>query len=297
MHKNLLIVTAAAVVGLATFAVLPAQEPSPEIQFKTGKTKEVIGASVRPVNGNTVAGAPYSAEAVTETTQSLGDGNQIANSSSVKLYRDSQGRERREENEPFQRVFIYDPVTSTNLTINPEARTVEKSVGVTGMRGVTTLMFGRGARGVGVPQGAMAIPDGRLGTITVSGRMISGSATPAAVSEDLGSKSIEGVYANGSRTTITIPAGQIGNRESIKVVDEIWYSPDLQMNVMTRHSDPRSGEVVYRLRNISRAEPDAALFQAASRLQGEGIANAWIHYVQGRHQRSDELLECGTIGV
>ncbi len=262
MHKNLLIVTAAAVVGLATFAVLPAQEPSPEIQFKTGKTKEVIGASVRPVNGNTVAGAPYSAEAVTETTQSLGDGNQIANSSSVKLYRDSQGRERREENEPFQRVFIYDPVTSTNLTINPEARTVEKSVGVTGMRGVTTLMFGRGARGVGVPQGAMAIPDGRLGTITVSGRMISGSATPAAVSEDLSSKSIEGVYANGSRSTITIPAGQIGNRESIQVVDEIWYSPDLQMNVMTRHSDPRSGEVVYRLRNISRTEPDAALFQA-----------------------------------
>src|SRR5579863_6841047 len=97
MHNNLLIVAAAAGVGLATFAVLPAQEPSPEIQFKTGKSKEVNGASVRPVNGNTVAGAPYSAEEVTETTQALGDGNQIANSSSVKLYRDSQGRERREE--------------------------------------------------------------------------------------------------------------------------------------------------------------------------------------------------------
>jgi len=261
MHKNLLIVTGAAVVGLATFAVLPAQEPSPEIQIKTAKSKEA-GGFVRLVNGNPVTGAPYSAEAVTETTQALGDGNQIANSSSVKLYRDSQGRERREESEPIQRVFIYDPVAGTNLTINPQARTVEKALGGSGGRGVTSVPLARGARGVGIPQGTISIPDGRLGTISVSGRMISGSATPAVVPEDLGSKTIEGVYANGSRTTLTIPAGQIGNRADIAVVDEVWYSPDLQMNVMTRHSDPRSGEVVYRLRNISRAEPDAALFQA-----------------------------------
>lgn len=256
MHKNLLIVTGAAVVGLATFAVLPAQEPSPEIQVKTGKL-------IRPVNGNTVTGAPYSAEAVTETTQALGDGNQIANHSSVKLYRDSQGRERREESGPFQRVFISDPVANTSLTIDPEARTVEKSAGVVGARAAVGAVGAVGARGRsgGIPQGTIAIPDGRLGTITVSGMMITGAATPYIVPEDLGSKSIEGVYANGSRTTTTIPAGQIGNREPIKVVDEIWYSPDLQMNVMTRHSDPRSGEVVYRLRNISRAEPDAALFQ------------------------------------
>ncbi len=255
MRKNLLIVTGAAVVGLATFAVLPAQEPSPEVQFKTNKL-------VRPVNGNTVTGAPYSAEAVTETTQSLGDGNQIANSSSMKLYRDSQGRERREETEPFQRVFIYDPVANTNLTINPELRIVEKSAGLAPARAVARGAVGGRGRSGGIPQGTIAIPDGRLGTITVSGMMISGSATPTIVPEDLGSKTIEGVYATGSRTTSTIPAGQIGNRAPIQVVDEVWYSPDLQMDVMTRHSDPRSGEVVYRLRNVSRAEPDPTLFQA-----------------------------------
>jgi hypothetical protein len=255
MHNNLLIVAAAAGVGLATFAVLPAQEPSPEIQFRTNKL-------IRAVNGNTITGAPYSAEAVTETTQSLGDGNQIAKSSSVKVYRDSQGRERREENEPFQRVFVYDPVAGTNLSIDPQARTVERSAGGALGRGVAGIALARGARGNGIPQGTITVPDGRLGTITVTGRMISGSATPAPLSEDLGSKSIEGVYAKGSRNTVTIPAGQIGNREPIQVVDEIWYSPDLQMNVTTRHSDPRSGEVVYQLRNVSRAEPDAALFQA-----------------------------------
>ena len=60
---------------------------------------------------------------------------------------------------------------------------------------------------------------------------------------------------------MTIPAGQIGNQRDILVVDEVWYSPDLQMNVLTKHSDPRAGETVYRLINISRSEPDPALFQ------------------------------------
>jgi hypothetical protein len=263
MHQNLLIVTAAAAVGLATFAVLPAQEPNREVQFKSYE-KSAKGVILQAVNGNTVTGAPYSAQAVTETTQVLGDGNEIAHGSSVKLYRDSQGRERREENEPFKRVFIYDPVSNTNLTIDPEARTAEKSAGGGFGRGGARLAnpVAGGGRNGGIPQGVISIPDGRLGTITVTGRMISGASTPAPVAEDLGSKSVEGVYAKGSRTTVTIPAGQIGNRSPIEVVDEVWYSPDLQMNVMTRHSDPRSGEVVYRLTNVSRAEPDVTLFQA-----------------------------------
>ncbi len=262
MHQNFLIVTAASVVGLATFAVLPAQEPTREIQFKT--FEKGVKGSVQAVNGNTVTGAPYSAEAVTETTQVLGDGNQIAHSSSVKLYRDSQGRERREESEPFQRVFIYDPVSNTSLSIDPQGRTAEKSAGVGFGRGgarLATAVAG-GGRSAGIPQGTISIPDGRLGTITVTGRMISGASTPAPVAEDLGSKSVEGVYAMGSRTTVTIPAGQVGNRQPIDVVDEVWYSPDLQMNVMTRHSDPRTGDIVYRLTKVSRAEPDATLFQA-----------------------------------
>jgi hypothetical protein len=262
MHQNLLIVTAAAVVGLATFAVLPAQEPNREVQFKTFE-KGVKGV-VQAVNGNTVTGAPYSAEAVTENTQVLGDGNQISHSSSVKLYRDSQGRERREESEPFQRVFIYDPVSNTNLTIDPQAHTAEKSARGDFGRGGARLanLTAGGGRNGGIPQGVMSIPDGRLGTITVTGRMISGASTPAPVAEDLGSKSIEGVYATGSRSTVTIPAGQIGNRQPIQLVDEVWYSPDLQMNVMTKHSDPRSGDIVYRLTNVSRAEPDPTMFQA-----------------------------------
>jgi hypothetical protein len=82
--------------------------------------------------------------------------------------------------------------------------------------------------------------------------------------EDLGTQAIEGVNAVGSKTTITIPAGQIGNERAIEIVDERWFSPDLKTVVMTRHSDPRSGEVIYRLTNINRTEPDHSLFEVPS---------------------------------
>ena len=79
--------------------------------------------------------------------------------------------------------------------------------------------------------------------------------------EDLGTQTIEGVEATGTRMTFTIPAGQIGNEGPINIVDERWFSKDLQTVVMTRHSDPRSGETVYRLTNINRTEPDHSLFE------------------------------------
>lgn len=54
--------------------------------------------------------------------------------------------------------------------------------------------------------------------------------------------------------------GQIGNAQEIRIVSERWFSDELQALVLTRHNDPRSGETVYRLRNILRAEPDPNLF-------------------------------------
>jgi hypothetical protein len=81
------------------------------------------------------------------------------------------------------------------------------------------------------------------------------------VKEQLGKQIIEGVEAEGSRTTVTIPAGEIGNEKPIVIVSERWYSPELQMVIMSKHSDPRSGETIYRLTNISRLEPAKALFE------------------------------------
>ena len=83
---------------------------------------------------------------------------------------------------------------------------------------------------------------------------------PNVTKEDLGIQNIEGVSASGTRTTTVIPAGEIGNTQEIRVVSERWFSDELQVLVMTRHSDPRNGETVYRLTNILRAEPDQTLF-------------------------------------
>ena len=75
---------------------------------------------------------------------------------------------------------------------------------------------------------------------------------------------IEGVQAQGTRTTTTIPAGDIGNDRPINIVDERWYSPDLQMTIMTKHSDPRSGETNFPLKNINRSSPPPTLFEVPS---------------------------------
>ena len=82
--------------------------------------------------------------------------------------------------------------------------------------------------------------------------------------EDLGTQTINGVAAQGQRFTHTIPAGQIGNEKAITIVHEIWYSNDLQRVVMSKRSDPWSGESTYSLTNIQRTEPNALLFSVPS---------------------------------
>jgi membrane-associated protease RseP (regulator of RpoE activity) len=82
--------------------------------------------------------------------------------------------------------------------------------------------------------------------------------------EDLGTMTLEGILAEGKRSTMTIPAGQVGNKQPMEVVSETWYSPDLQTMILIKHSDPRTGNTVYRLTNINRTEPLPSLFQVPS---------------------------------
>ncbi|THC44280.1 hypothetical protein [Massilia sp. Mn16-1_5] len=88
-----------------------------------------------------------------------------------------------------------------------------------------------------------------------------------AVSRDLGTRDFEGVKAEGKQRSYEIPAGEVGNRNPIVVSDETWYAPDLQVTVYSKHSDPRSGDYVYRLEGIKRGEPDASLFAVPSDYQ------------------------------
>lgn len=100
--------------------------------------------------------------------------------------------------------------------------------------------------------------------------------------ESLGKQTIEGVECEGTRTTITVPAGEIGNERPIETVSERWYSPELQVVVMSKNSDPRSGESTYRLQNIVRSEPSPSLFQVpADYTVEEGPAFAPLPAVPG----------------
>ena len=234
--------------------------------------------------GPTTKGAPYSAEAVNESIQKLYDGNRIVEKSSTKVYRDSEGRERREEGAPMNVVFITDPVAKMNYTLNPDAKTASKTSGGGTFFFQSSVAAAGAVRGTvsAAPiavAGASGIGRGRGGNVNVvtnntpylaTTRIVNGtpglqlSIGPAPGEgkvEDLGTQMIEGVQAKGTRATTTIPVGQIGNDREIEVVDERWYSPELQLTVMTRHSDPRSGETTYKLTNIQRIEQVRSLFE------------------------------------
>jgi hypothetical protein len=94
-------------------------------------------------------------------------------------------------------------------------------------------------------------------------------ATPAGTSlpqnqfvkeEDLGVHEIEGVSAHGVRETQTIPAESSGTGRQVVITDEYWYSQDLRINLMIRHSDPRTGSVTMTVTHIARTDPDPARF-------------------------------------
>ena len=191
-----------------------------------------------------VSGRPFSATQTTKTVQTLGDGTEISNSSSTQIYRDILGRSRTESTAGGKTVVaIRDPVNGINLRIFPESKTA-----------LRTTMAGRGARGGTMPRAITVSPDG-----AVSGKKKRGG--PEANSEDLGIQNINGIPALGTRRTEIIPVGQIGNNREIRVVNERWYSEDLQMLVKSVNSDPRFGVTTYELTDISRENPDPSLFE------------------------------------
>jgi hypothetical protein len=78
---------------------------------------------------------------------------------------------------------------------------------------------------------------------------------------DLGRDSIEGVEAVGTRETVTINRGVIGNDRPISVVREFWYSPQLGINLIEKRDDPRDGAMSFIVSRISLGEPNASLFE------------------------------------
>src|SRR5204863_7006472 len=82
--------------------------------------------------------------------------------------------------------------------------------------------------------------------------------------ENLGTQTVEGLEATGTRTTVTIPAGAIGNDKAITIVSERWVSTELQAVLLSTHSDPQFGQTTYRLTGVTRGEPEKSLFEVQS---------------------------------
>jgi hypothetical protein len=205
-------------------------------------------ALVRPEFGITnkvVQGSPYSATAVTQFTQALSTGDHIQRTTTGSIARDSQGRTRTERSfgaigslsagpGAGRTVMIFDPVAGKSYVLDARSRTARS----------TTIPAARTR-----PANGDARP----------------ARTPASVkTEDLGTQVIQGVSAQGKRVTRAIPAGKEGNEKEIDIVTETWFSPDLQVVVMSKTSDPRYGDSLYQLNAINRTEPDPALFAVPS---------------------------------
>lgn len=199
--------------------------------------------------GGTVKGAPLSGDFIVSHDNTLADGNRIHNESQSRIYRDAEGRVRREVGVDLatpstgtvkrSMVVITDPVAGKRYMLNPDTKTARE-------------MPMHGPRHPGEEHGEH---------VSVMG----GPGGPGEVTkEQLGTKAVNGLQAEGVRVTRTIPAGAIGNDKPIEVVTERWFSPDLQIAVMTVHTDPMMGTMTTKLVNVSRGDPDASLFQVPS---------------------------------
>jgi hypothetical protein len=269
--------------------MLKAEDNLKAMQMKV----QAIGA----VRGMPVKGAPYSGEEVNETNQVLADGTRIHRETSAMVYRDSEGRTRRETPD---NIIINDPVANTTYILNPKTMTGQKlttMVQFSSFRKAGTAVGGGGAGTIstfemkmesdggspvialnGEPldpnklqalmahakatgDNAVFASDTMVTTHVMGGAMAGPMMAKKIPGEPMGKRTIEGVDAEGTQTVNTIKAGSIGNDRDIQVTGESWYSPELQMTVMSKHSDPRTGEESFRLININRNEPAAYLFQ------------------------------------
>lgn len=253
-------------------------------QEKTNVIYQTAGSMGGVTSGaferGSVRGAPYSATINNESIQTLADGNRIVQTSSGTTARDAQGRTRQDtalpaignlaaDNVP-RLVFLQDPIAQTSYTLNLSEKTAQKMPvfapppgGPAVLPGTSvTMKFVEATGSVPAPMadaGPTTVASGPAAGMFFQKRVFNDEQTQV-TTEDLGSQTMEGVLVSGVRTTHIIPAGQIGNERPITIVTEVWTSPELRTVVYSKRSDPRMGEQTFRLTNIVRGDPDAALF-------------------------------------
>lgn len=277
---NVIAACGTAAVGFAFAQTTPSANPAQTV-VRAGVIAPTLSnapssigfAGVFPASSMT--GHPYSAEQVTEHEQTLADGTHIQQTTMrVKMYRDSQGRTRTERS--------FTPPSGANTVTMPPIVDINDSEGNHYMldqqrhiaRRFSLARPTQALTRVANPSGQSSQAAFTVG-LPPQNRKVAGnqwyvpaSSVPGGVpnrpnmkSESLGTQTIEGISAEGTRTTMTLPEGAVGNDRPIVTTTETWVSPELKVMVLSKTSDPRSGESTTKLVNISQAEPDASLFQ------------------------------------
>lgn len=243
-----------------------------------GPAQDRYLAAIEAVDARLVKGAPFSARAVIESVRLLSDGTRIVQRAEARLWRDRNGRSRREfvpaqvgeapPGEPAAAtVVVYDPEANAVWLLDPSEKLARKiRVSIEGS--LETAAGEQRRREIVFPAPGFSMwIERRLGG--AAGQEFGGAFSGArllrfaedAREEDLGERVVEGLAARGTRYTQVIPAGRIGNDRPITIVHERWVAPELDLVVLAETRDPLTGDITYRLTEIERGDPPAALFE------------------------------------
>jgi hypothetical protein len=186
-----------------------------------------------------VPNAPFNAVVNIERSIVQRDGRLLELKSFRQIGRDSSGRihnERRmlvpassDETPQLERIHLFDPQSRVSTWINIRKKTFWTT---TGDHPPSTEP----------PTIRFAAPDG--------------NAPPSEFTkdEDLGVQEIDGVSAHGIRETQTVVDENTG--KDVVITDEYWYSQDLRINLIVKHSDPRKGSTTITVTQIKQTAPD-----------------------------------------
>ena len=236
----------------ASLAVMPLRAAQEDT---TGNADTVGSPLALPATFN----APFSADAVITVKQTLRDGTRIDQTATARYYRDSGGRVRVAQVVPGQTgqnrsliMLVPDPHSRSVSTLEPSTRTFYY-----GSRQVAAVAFN------GRNTFALPLAANRFLIFHPQDWRTQRFEWPVSYSSNghaLGSRVIGGINAEGRRVVLTVGAGENGNAQPVDIIGEQWESPDLNLLVYSRYSNPETGILEYRLTNISRAEPSADLF-------------------------------------
>jgi hypothetical protein len=199
------------------------------------------------INLRAVAGAPFSADVVSQSTLVLADGTPVTRETHGKMFRDSAGRTRSETElessvagvASRRFVTIVDPVQGTSTVLDVAA----KSVTVFHLSSVSPVTTNNVKLMAPLPAGRASVKH-----LTLPG------------SEDLGEMMMEGFSVNGTRRA-GISAASATKSTLPTIVTESWFSKELKIDLLVAKQGPQSASRTTRLTNITPGEPDPTVFQ------------------------------------